>query len=152
MLTRGCPGSVDSLPQYRAIFINAPNSVRAALSLEVASVCSCKKLYDTLCTDKCSVCGKFGAFLYLPSCERTCFQCFTTETRFLPMTREHSKFYWPITSKDLETAHVPIARSVSGRYENVIPKLQRARLPLVDYLAAGRAALSVHGTVENINA
>ncbi|KAE9370908.1 hypothetical protein N431DRAFT_468919 [Stipitochalara longipes BDJ] len=125
--------AIDELPQYRVIDSHAPSSIRAALSLEVASAYSCKKLYDTLCTEECSFCGNFSAFLYVLSCQRTCYQCFTTKYRFLPMRRERSKFFWSITSKDLETGQIPVARSLPGRYQNLAPTLQRSRLPLVDF-------------------
>jgi len=142
--------AIDELPQYRAIARYAPSSIRAALSLEVASAYSCKDLYDSLCTSKCSACGKFSAFLYVPRCQRTCYQCFTTEARFLPMRREHSKFYWSITSKDLETGQIPVARSLPGRYQSPLPTLQRSRLPLVDYDTGLLISLSVHGSVQGI--
>lgn len=60
-VNRGLRLAVNSLPHYKAIFTFAPNSLRAALSIEVAAYITCNDLYDVLCTKECNTCGKFGA-------------------------------------------------------------------------------------------
>jgi hypothetical protein len=74
-VSRGFRSTLDSLPQYNAIISHAPSSIRALLSLEIASFFPCKALYRVLCEEKCAFCGDFGANLYLLTCNRVCYQC-----------------------------------------------------------------------------
>jgi hypothetical protein len=73
LVSRGLRLVADSLPQYHSIVTHAPNSLRAAISLEMESSVSCRKLYTELCSNFCKSCGKFGAHLYLLTCSRVCY-------------------------------------------------------------------------------
>jgi hypothetical protein len=48
---------------------------------------SCRDLYEKLCTAECDSCGDFGGYLYLITCRRVCFLCFTEEPDYLPLLR-----------------------------------------------------------------
>lgn len=56
------------------IITYAPSSIRAALSLEVAPLFSYRDLWTVLHNAECYHWGKFGAFLYLLTCQRLCYQ------------------------------------------------------------------------------
>jgi len=120
---------IDEVPQYRAIVAHAPASIRAALSLQVAGFFTCRNLYIALCAKTCYKCGNFGAFLYVPTCFRVCFGCFTESKGFLPMNKAHAKVFWAITSRDIEAANMGTAVSLPGfACSNPIRSAQRIRL------------------------
>jgi hypothetical protein len=144
-VSRSIRRTIDSVPHYQAIVKHAPGALRAALSLELASSYTCRALYNALCMRLCTSCQKFGAYLYVPTCSRVCYRCFTEENDFLPMTKEHAKVYWSITSWDMDTTEIPIARSIPGFYSSALPRpTQRTRLQLVNYFDAGDVSLAVH--------
>jgi hypothetical protein len=143
-VSRGLRLVVDSLPQYHSIVTHAPNSLRAAISLEIASSVSCRKLYTELCSDVCRGCGKFGAYLYLLTCSRVCYICFTEDTKFMPMTKQHSKIFWGVTSRDLASGGITVARSLPGRYQPYSMVSQGSRVQLVDLFTAGDIAFDLY--------
>ncbi|KAI0881296.1 uncharacterized protein GGS22DRAFT_73341 [Annulohypoxylon maeteangense] len=75
---------VDSLPQYRLIFEQCPNVLRAIICVEAASF-DCRTLFETLSTRKCGTCPRFGVYLYLITCKRVCHLCFD-KYRSIPIT------------------------------------------------------------------
>ncbi|PYH52113.1 F-box protein, partial [Aspergillus niger CBS 101883] len=78
----------DSVPQFRHILAQVPASIRASLGLETARYFSCQELYQTLGTAECESCGDFGGYLYLLTCRRVCFLCFTEKPDYLPLSRK----------------------------------------------------------------
>jgi len=143
---------IDTSRPYNAIVTHAPSSIRAALSLEVASAFSCRELYNTLCYEFCDYCGEFGAYLYLLTCERLCYQCFTQEPILLPMKIAHARVYWTLTSKDIQDSNIPVAQSLPGYYGAPgVAKPHRGRIQLVDKIAAGDVGERVHGSRDRMN-
>jgi hypothetical protein len=118
--------------------------LRAAISLEIASSVYYRKLYTELCSDVCRGCGKFGAYLYLLTCSRVCYLCFTEDTEFMPMTKQHSKIFWGITSRDLTSGGITVARSLPSRYQPYSMVLQGLRVQLVDFFTAGDIAFDLY--------
>lgn len=148
-VSQGMRRMVSKLPQYNTIATYAPASLRASLALETAQWTSCRVLYETLCSPTCS-CGAFGAFLYLPTYQRVCYHCFTTNMMFLPLTPSLARAKFAVTSRNL--ANVPTVRSLHGNYRlsKSFGNWDRKRVRLIDFCAVGQVALTVHGTPENI--
>jgi hypothetical protein len=76
---------VDSLPEYKAIALYAPNALLGILSIRTGQWITCQTLYDKLCTPHCEKCGHFGGHLYLITCRRVCYSCFTEDKDFRPL-------------------------------------------------------------------
>jgi hypothetical protein len=70
---------VDAFPHVHGRVV-----LQATLTIKTASLYSCEDLYSELCTAKCRSCGDFAPFLYLITCQRVCYLCFTLETEYLP--------------------------------------------------------------------
>ncbi|OJJ87589.1 uncharacterized protein ASPGLDRAFT_163897 [Aspergillus glaucus CBS 516.65] len=137
---------VDSIPQYKKIILHAPASIRGSLSISTGSLFSCQELYEKLCTAECDSCGDLGGYLYLVTCRRICFLCFTKKTEYLPLLQADTIRKFRLRREDIAT--LPSMNSVPGRYSPREIKC-RTQLTLIDHDAARQAGITVHG---NINA
>jgi len=115
-VSRGFRSAVDCLPQYKSIRTHAPNSIRAALTLRVPPFFSCRDLYIELTLDCCSSCNMFGRFLYLPTCSRVCYECFTNKKEYLVLRQDHCQLLYDISANDLNDPQVVKALSPPGRF------------------------------------
>ena len=68
---------VAALPQYKVISSYGLNALRGALSIGIGQWITCNDLFTALCTAECKECGDFGGYLFLLTCTRVCFLCFT---------------------------------------------------------------------------
>lgn len=135
----------DSIPQYRRILVHAPAAIRGSLNIKSARFFSCHDLYEKLSTAECDSCGDFGGYLYLVTCRRVCFLCFTEMTDYLPMLRKDVTLKFGLNSKHI--ACLPHMRSFAGCYSPRKIKCRR-RETLFDYSTARQAGIAAHGTVE----
>lgn len=67
--------AVHSLFEYKIAVPHGFDAFRALLVTRLARHYTLKTFYDLLCQEKCSLCGLFGGFLFLPTRLRCCFQC-----------------------------------------------------------------------------
>ncbi|KAI1414113.1 hypothetical protein F5Y13DRAFT_21962 [Hypoxylon sp. FL1857] len=104
---------VNSLHQYKMISKHCINVLRAAVSLEAASF-DCRTLYETLRTRKCGNCHRFGSYLYLITCKRVCYFCFSSTLKFRPMSAKDAARFSGLPMQDL--MHLPHVMSLAGRY------------------------------------
>ncbi|PWY68646.1 hypothetical protein BO70DRAFT_366019 [Aspergillus heteromorphus CBS 117.55] len=137
----------DSIPQYRQILTHAPALFRRCLNIESARFFSCQELYNQLCTAECDSCGDFGGYLYLITCRRVCFLCFTEKVDYLPLLRKDLTIHFGLHSKNL--TGLPCMRSFPGRYSPRGIKCQRRQI-LFDYSSARQAGVAVHGSIESM--
>lgn len=139
--------AVDSIPQYKAITTHTPASLRGILSIGTGRWISCRDLHKKLCTAKCDSCGDFGGYLYLITCRRVCFLCFTENTDYLPLRQADAIRKFGLRHEHL--ASLPSMKTVPGYYSPRQIKL-RNRLTLVDHNAARLAGLAIHGSVSKM--
>lgn len=72
---------VDSIPQYQTIVKHGLAPLRGILILETGLRISCQDLFRTLRKPQCEDCDDFGGFIYVLTCSRVCFLCFSEECR-----------------------------------------------------------------------
>jgi hypothetical protein len=135
---------IDSIPQYREIIQHAPATIRGILSIETGDWISCQNLYAKLCTAECDGCGDFGGYLYLITCRRVCFLCFTEKTAYLPLLRTDAMRKFGLRREHV--ANLPRMKSIPGRYSPREIKCS-TRLTLIDHDAARQAGIRLHGSV-----
>jgi len=135
---------VASIPQYKAINTHASDALRGILSIETGRWITCETLYAILCKPECEQCGDFGGYLYILTCKRVCFLCFTSEQTYLPLRYIHAIQKFGLNHQILDT--LPQMRSIPGIYSPNQKKC-RHRLTLVDYDYARRAGIALHGSV-----
>jgi len=136
----------DSDPYYNVIRTHIPASIRGSLNIGTARFISCKDLYKTLSTAECDSCGDFGGYLYLITCRRVCFLCFTEKVDFLPLTRKDTIRKFGLDSEHL--AKLPHLRSFPFFYTPKRNKCRRREV-LFDYSAAQEKGIVVYGSISS---
>ena len=147
-VSRGVRSMVSSLPQYNAIVTHAPASLRATLSLQTAKYTSCRQLYKALCSEFCTTCPEFGAYLYVPTCERVCYLCFTTKLRYKAITSGEARARWGMNAEVSKDTIQFL--SLPGKYQIHHGSSRRRRLCLVDPRSVAEAADAFYGSYEKV--
>lgn len=127
-------GVVNSLPHYASVIKFAPDVIRGILSIETGRWITCQLLYDTLRSPNCESCGDFGGYIYLITCKRVCFLCFTNHQAYLPCGYGHAKRKFGLSFKKLNS--LPHMMSRPRIYCQWRGKLRRRRYRLVDFRSA----------------
>ncbi|KAI1770009.1 hypothetical protein F4818DRAFT_450600 [Hypoxylon cercidicola] len=143
-VNRSAVDLVNSLTQYKAINTHAPNALRGILSIETGRWITCRTLYEKLCTPGCEQCGDFGGYLYLLTCKRVCFLCFSRDKLYLPLSPRLVSWKFGLDRQIINT--LPRMRVLLGTYS---PNVRRVCAPsvLVDYESALHAGISHHGSL-----
>ncbi|KAJ2967696.1 hypothetical protein NQ176_g9537 [Zarea fungicola] len=135
---------VASFPAYHLVRRHASETLAALSAMSILYLHSASLLREALHSSECSCCGNFGAFLFLLSCERCCFQCISTKPALWVLPRPDASKCFNLSAKQLKA--LPSARSLSGKY-CVLFDISRTRpLHLVSVRAAKKLALQVHGS------
>ncbi|KAL2020948.1 hypothetical protein VTK56DRAFT_7835 [Thermocarpiscus australiensis] len=133
---------VDSIPQYQLVYRHCPQILRSIISTEARHF-DFRTLHDALCKPKCVTCGDFGGYLYLITCLRVCYICFTGNSRFLPVNGKQASMITGCPRKELK--QLPHIRSIRGRYAGG-GRLCRERRALWDR----EAVLSIQSTSSSL--
>ncbi len=134
---------VDSHTQFKVIIRHAHNALRGILAIETGRLITCGTFYEKLCTYGCEQCGDFGGYLYLFSCKRVCFLCFSRERLYLPLTQRHATRKFGLEPKIVEK--LPCMKVVGGIYSPNEKKVHPG--VLVDYQWALHAGIARHGSL-----
>jgi hypothetical protein len=132
---------VDSLPRYRVLWDHCPNVLRAIVSLDAQSY-DCRTLFATLSTSKCNTCGQFGDYLYVITCQRTCYFCLRLRFGYPLLSAKPASLASGLSEEEL-VARAPRVHTLTGRfgYKNSSPFTERTWLydgASVRALSAGR--------------
>ncbi|KAL5339819.1 hypothetical protein BJX70DRAFT_362583 [Aspergillus crustosus] len=139
--------AVDAGTRYQQVITHARVVLQAALFIGTANFTTCQDLYTELCTGECRTCGDFGGYIYLLTCRRVCFRCFTNEIEYLPLSPSEVKRLFGVGARDIENFSIPLLRSVAGFYSCRGQKWNRS-LVLVDRVSARTAGIALRGGVE----
>lgn len=145
---RGLRSLINEIPKYSTVMTHAFSSVRAALSLEVASKFSGHELYQQLICQECHLCKDFGPFLDLLKFQRVCFNCCTEYDTNLVLTKDHAKAEWLLSSRALAAGRATIAKSVprvsAPTYGS---RLEKKRIFLVNSHSARNIVVQLCGSL-----
>lgn len=139
---------VEGLPAYKDMMEHAPSALTALGRTRLLSYHSISLLRHTLRSDKCASCFDFGGFLFLPTCERVCFECLRQNRAFRLTTLTTAKRCFYLTDKELQ--RIPIMHSIPGMYDVGFPISRRRVHRLVSVKQAKKLGIEVHGSVENL--
>lgn len=138
--------AVESLHAYRALIEFAPCALRGLGMIGLISYHSSATLYATLQSSQCSSCREFGAFLFLPTCVRCCYECLRRNQSLWVIPVALAKKCFKLKQSHLKGA--PIMRSVPGVY-SVGHRISRLRcLRLISVRDTKELAMTVHGSME----
>lgn len=127
-VNRWAMGLVNSLHPYTMVLKHCPNVLRAIISINADSF-DCHALYRVLRSQKCETCNRFGSYLYLITCRRVCYFCFTSHVDYLPVTVAYAMKYTELSKQEL--VRMPSVSSLPGRY-TPFAKLSKERFLLFD--------------------
>ena len=144
---------VDSLFPYKEVFTHAPNALRALLSTGAARYFTAIDLQNALRDQKCFLCSRFGALLYLLECRRCCWQCLIGSQDLMPVSKRAAKQLYHLDEQTM--VNLPTLLTIPGSYG---PKQRRRpnmrtkggnRVTLVAYGAAQKAGAELQALIEN---
>lgn len=107
---------VDLLPKYKTLRTQAPELLRAVISIGTSGRTTVFDLHGALVTQDCFLCGDFAAYIYLLSCSRVCTLCLIERVETLPMLPSHAKDKFGLDNKAL--SRLPTLRSLPGIYSH----------------------------------
>ncbi|CAI4219039.1 unnamed protein product [Parascedosporium putredinis] len=85
--------TVDSIAEYSRIVQHCPDVLRAVICLGATSY-DCATLHRTLCHWRCRRCtSRFGSQIYLITCQRVCYYCYTEAIDYFPVEVEQAVAY-----------------------------------------------------------
>jgi hypothetical protein len=142
-VNRGFRAAIDKFSKYATIVKHAPQILRAVISVQAAPSVTCRELFMACITKECANCGRFGGFLYLPTCSRVCFWCGMHAEACRPLSLENVRRFYSITKHELARNGVAIISPLPGHYRNSVPD-RRNTNPLVDMTTASRVASKVY--------
>lgn len=138
-------GVIDSMLPYAALTKHAPNSIRAYLSVGTAKLISCQDLYNKLIDYRCDWCGKFGGFLYLITCKRSCLGCVLDTWDYLPLSMPEAEIVFGLTPTQVQC--LPHMRTRPGYYSSDCEGITSVNT-LYDHESARSAGIAAYGSEE----
>ena len=129
---------VESMFIYRNMLKHASPTLIVLGKTNLASYHSVLDLYSAMLSGDCVSCHRFGAFLFLPTCERACLNCLHRNMRFWVLPAKEAQEIYGIPQK--ETHRLPGMMSVK------IGKLRGRRRKLVSVRIARELGLAIHGS------
>ncbi|KAI1129911.1 F-box domain-containing protein [Nemania abortiva] len=138
---------IQSFPAYRALMNHASHALAALGQTKLIHLHSASDLLTALRTERCATCPEYGAYLFLPTCERCCWQCLRSH----PMRRVISPAAaGRLFALSLEMRRqLPVMFSIPGTYGVPCTPTERST-KLCSMFAAKEVALSAHGSTKNL--
>ncbi|KAH7013668.1 hypothetical protein EDB80DRAFT_379061 [Ilyonectria destructans] len=140
--------TVAAIPEYREIVQHIPEILAALGRTRVLKYHEVTLLRHVLRTSQCVSCFGFGAFLFLPTCERVCFQCLQHNHSLRMTTLSKAKKCFHLTDNHLD--RVPILHSIPGTYKVEHENSHQLVLRLVSIKQVKQLAIEVHGSAAHV--
>ncbi|KAF7557377.1 hypothetical protein G7Z17_g717 [Cylindrodendrum hubeiense] len=112
-VSRRAMAIVDSLHEHGMMVEHCPDILRAIFSTHANSFDS-STLYRTLSTTRCATCDRFGNYLYIITCKRVCYHCFTENLDYLPLVTSTVATLTGWSEKTVR--QLPSMKSLAGGY------------------------------------
>ncbi|KAJ0139058.1 Uncharacterized protein HZ326_17988 [Fusarium oxysporum f. sp. albedinis] len=141
---------VENYVPYQQVIQHAPKVPTALTKTNLVGYYPASAVYRTLRTHRCVSCSEYGAFLYLPTCERVCLECLFQNRGLWMMTPKMATWYFRLTRRQVQT--LPIMDLIPGMYSLRGPETVHGEVfQLVNVKMAKRLAIEVHGSMKNLN-
>lgn len=136
-----------SLPAYRDLMNHAPQTLAALGQTKLIHHHSASDLLAALRTECCATCLEYGAYLFLPTCERCCWQCLRSNITRRVITPTAAGRIFALSPGMVR--QLPAMFSIPGTYD-VTRTPARILHKLVSVSAAKKYAMSIYGSVANL--
>lgn len=138
---------VKSLAAYRNLLDKAPEALAALSQAKLLGVHSVTQLQDTLRSDRCATCPEYGTYLFLPTCERCCWECLFFNPAWRVISPGQATRYFGLSKKHLR--QLPVMHSIPGRYD-ISQENSRTSHKLVSARMARDLGVLKHGSAEEM--
>ncbi|KXT08083.1 hypothetical protein AC579_10448 [Pseudocercospora musae] len=148
-ITRTCMRGiavVESLLEYRDLVRYAPQAIAALGSTKLLHRYSAHALYTALRSASCWSCGDFGPFLFLPTCDRCCYECLSRNQSLWAIPCSEAQEAFDLCAASIK--NLPLLHSLPGRYHVKHSVTSKRRLQLVSVRAAKELAIKQGKSVE----
>ncbi|KAF5619781.1 f-box domain protein [Fusarium sp. NRRL 52700] len=136
-----------SLPAYQDLMKHAPDALAALSQTKLLHLHSACDLHAALRTECCATCLEYGAYLFLPTCERCCWQCLRSNLTRRVISPAAAGRIFALSPKMVQ--QLPIMFSIPGAY-GVGRKPAQTSHKLVSVGAAKKLAVSKYKSLANL--
>ena len=140
---------IESLPSYLHITKHASTTLAALTRTELITYHNAATLHTALLAEKCICCQKYGAYLFLPTCERCCYRCLHKDNSFRVISVPIAKACYGLSQTDLQ--QLPTMLNLRGRHSMGQVSTRRRKVRLVSLKQVKALDLSIHGSQEVTN-
>ncbi|KAJ0165426.1 hypothetical protein CTA2_11296 [Colletotrichum tanaceti] len=138
---------IHSQRSYQDLVNFAPQALSALRRAGLIRLHSAAHLHDALRSRQCATCIEHGAFLFLPTGERCCWQCLRDHPSLRMILPQEAKRYFCLSERDVKRlTTLDVIPGVYGISANPMPE----HLRLVSAQAAAELGLEIHGSTENL--
>ncbi|KAI1823702.1 F-box domain-containing protein [Xylaria intraflava] len=138
---------VKSQRPYRDLVTFAPHVLLALGRMGLIGLHSVAELHASLRTEQCTACTQYGAFLFLPTCERCCWECLRYNPSLRVLLPGEAKIYFGLS--EWQVRRLPTLHVIPGNY-GIVAEPAPKRCGLVSVKAARVAGLKVRGSTEKL--
>ncbi|KAF2226862.1 hypothetical protein BDZ85DRAFT_256888 [Elsinoe ampelina] len=135
-VNRAIRSLVLSLSYLQIIAQYAPHIWKAATAIRARRWLNLRDVYETMHHSTCEGCGDNGSYLYLLTCTRVCYLCFSRDKQFLPLGGLKAVRETELKRQEIES--LPNCHTIAGTYSPSERKHNKSRF-LVDRRAAEAA-------------
>lgn len=139
---------VESLPTYRVVIQHASKALIALSRTNLITFHSAASIHTALLSDKCVSCQEYGPFLFLPTCERCCYQCLTKDRFLRVITLQSAAYCFGLSPKVL--SRLPSMLSIPRAHLEGRRLTCWKRERLVSVKQAWQLGIFVHGSEEGM--
>ena len=132
---------VESLLSYQDVKKHATTALIALSQSKLITFHAVATIHAALISDKCVSCQRYGYFLFLPTCERCCYECLGKERSLRVITVQKAEVCFGIPEKDL--CQIPMMFNIPTSYQ-----AGKKVVSLVSLKHAEKLGLSIHGSQE----
>lgn len=135
---------VESHPPYHNLMKYAPRTLNALGKTRLISAHSSALLHAALRSAQCLSCGQYGAFLFLPTCERICRLCLIRNHSFWMIPETKAKKCFDLAQRHLNK--IPVMYSIPDMYNVGHYSSCGRRRRLYDVKSVKKLAIKTHGS------
>lgn len=147
---------VEHSPAYRDMMAFAPQTLTALGRTGLLSCHAASQLSRALRSSdgNCASCRtQFGGYLFLPTCERACFDCLRVNLGLRVTTFAIAKECFRLSDSQLKgPGGIPTMLSIPGDYSTGWPVRRNRTYRLVCVKQAKQLAIDIHGSIEAVQA
>lgn len=103
--------------QYSALLNHAPKILAILKETGLDRWFTIGQIFETFTSPLCTTCGRFGAYVFLPSFTRCCMLCAETDMKYMPVSRNEARIEFGVKRKKVLDG-LPQLSNIEGYYSS----------------------------------